>query len=242
MNVIDLLTDPYDRKARLYPALIVVLPVAGTAVVLLAMKVGVTETVLFLLVSCGGAFMLSQLARDAGYRKQPGLWKSWGGPPTDRMLSHSDTRLNTLVKKRYHAKLAQLVAETKVPTAADEQNDPEGTKAVYAAWSHYLRTQTRDQKRFSLLFKENINYGHRRNLWGMRPVGIISTLLCCAVIGGWSWWQCRLACAIDKPLLICFVVDFIFLLLWLFVFTPRWVHIPAIAYSERLLEAVDQLS
>lgn len=241
MNVIDLLTDAYDRKARLYPALVVVLPVAATGMVFLAVEFGINEALLFLAVSCGGAFLLGQLARDAGYKKQPGLWKSWGGPPTDVMLSHTDTRLNAVVKQRYHQKLAELVSGTSAPSAQQEQADPEGANTTYGAWAQYLRSQTRDTKKFALLFKENINYGYRRNVWGMRPVGIAATLLCCMAIGIYSWLQCRTGCVMHKPLLICFTIDFVFLVLWLFVFTRSWVRIPALAYSERLLEAVDQL-
>ncbi len=241
MSLIDLLTDPYDRKARLYPALVLLLPIAATAMVFLAVELGLSEALIFLAVSCGGAFLLSQLARDAGKRKEPGLWKSWGGPPTDVMLSHADTRLDAVTKKRYHTKLAQLVDGTQAPTTTQEQADVAGALTIYSAWAKYLRTQTRDTKKFHLLFKENINYGYRRNVWGMRPIGIVSTLLCCAGIGAYSWYQCRTGCVVHKPMLICFTIDFVFLLLWLFVFTRKWVRIPAQAYSDRLLESIEVL-
>ena len=34
-----------------------------------------------------------------------------------------------------------------------------------------LREATRDTSRFPLVFAENANYGFRRNLWGLRPIG-----------------------------------------------------------------------
>jgi hypothetical protein len=37
------------------------------------------------------------------------------------------------------------------------------------------------------------------------------------------------------------VLALVFLVLWIFRFTPDWVRIPADAYAERLAEAVDGL-
>lgn len=36
---------------------------------------------------------------------------------------------------------------------------------------HFLREQTRDPKMFPIVYEENVNYGFRRNLLGLKPTG-----------------------------------------------------------------------
>ena len=39
---------------------------------------------------------------------------------------------------------------------------------IYRSWSNYLRTNVRDIEKYNLLFAELINYGFRRNVYGMK--------------------------------------------------------------------------
>ena len=49
--------------------------------------------------------------------------------------------------------------------------DPEWADTKYEEVVTSLREATRDTSRFPLVFAENANYGFRRNLWGLRPIG-----------------------------------------------------------------------
>src|SRR5947208_9959356 len=66
----------------------------------------------------------------------------------------------------------KLVRDVKLPTSEEEAADPEGADQRYEACVRFLRNATRDRSTFPLVFAENVNYGFRRNLWGMRSAGI----------------------------------------------------------------------
>jgi len=190
---------------------------------------------------CGGAFLLSQLARDAGKKSEKALFDKWGGLPSVAIFRHRDTRLDSITKARYHKKLATLIKGSKAPSAEQEDADPASADAVYSAWSTYLRVNTRDTKKYSLLFQENINYGYRRNIWGLRPAGIVSCGLCCAIAAGWLCHLYRATGQGDKDITGAFVFAFTLLLFWIFRFSSAWVRLPADAYAERLAETVDAI-
>src|SRR5665213_4055765 len=54
------------------------------------------------------AFVLAQIARDAGKAIERPLWASWGGPPTVRMLRHMDPTFASGIKSLIHHHLVEL--------------------------------------------------------------------------------------------------------------------------------------
>src|SRR5271165_6378507 len=155
INLINLIADGYDRKARLYPALLLVAPVVVVGVAMLSAKLSVLESLGAALVGFGGAFLLTQLAGDAGKKREKELFAKWGGMPSVSIFRHRDTRLNAIIKARYHKILSRLVKEARAPSVQQEQAEPDNADVIYAAWSDYLRVNTRDTKKFALLFREN---------------------------------------------------------------------------------------
>ena len=83
--------DEYTRKGRLYPALLVTLPLIAVALVLFPDVGSGVKALGSLFVLCGGGMLSPQVGRDMGKRKQPQLYKLWGGKPTTRMLRHRHT-------------------------------------------------------------------------------------------------------------------------------------------------------
>ena len=63
-----------------------------------------------------GAFVLAQLARDAGKAIEGPLWASWGGPPTVRMLRHRDTTIAPGTKSLLHRHLVELGIVDRLPS------------------------------------------------------------------------------------------------------------------------------
>jgi len=234
MNPLNLVTDGYERKARLYPALMVLLPIVVAVVAILPSNVSAFQSLVGLVAGCGGVFLLSQLARDAGKNGERMLFERWGGLPSVAIFRHRDPRLDAITKARYHKKLATLVKGSKATSLAEESANPTAADQTYTAWSTYLRVHTRDVKKYSLLFQENVNYGYRRNLWGLRTIGIVSTTLATAALG------CRIYQMPGGEIVIgALALTTVCLLLWIFRFTAEWVRIPADAYAERLAETVD---
>ena len=79
MSALKLITDGYDRKARLYPALVCLAPIVVTGMAIVSLKLSALQSLAATLVGCGGAFLLSQLARDAGKKGEPALFERWAG-------------------------------------------------------------------------------------------------------------------------------------------------------------------
>jgi hypothetical protein len=131
----------------------------------------ITAAVAGPLSACGLTLLLAQLARDAGKNKEPILFDRWNGKPSTRMMRHSDPTLNPLTRARYHQKAAQLLGEP-MPSAEEEATNPVAADRLYEAYGDLLRERTRDTRAFRLLFEELTNSGFRRNLWGLKPVGL----------------------------------------------------------------------
>jgi hypothetical protein len=239
---LNLITDSYERKARLYPALLLFIPVAVVVGCGLGTSVSRVEAVCIVVASCGGLLLLAQFARDAGKRKERRLFDRWGGVPSVCIFRHVDARMDTITKARRHKRMSSLVKEAKAPTADEETTDPIAADGVYTAWSTYIRVNTRDNRKYALLFQENINYGYRRNVWGLRPTGIAVTSVSLAGAVAWLYFRYRSAGQISVELIIASVVALTLLLLWLFRFSADWVRVPADAYAERLAEAIDSLT
>ena len=92
IDVLNSLFDPYDRKARLAPALLCGLPLFVSVVLLIPEVGAIWAAVGGLALYCGGATFLAQVGRDRGKALEPKLYATWGGKPSVAMLRHSDTR------------------------------------------------------------------------------------------------------------------------------------------------------
>lgn len=238
INLETLIMDEYERKARLYPALLLIAPIVGTVFVLLSIEMAIGATIL---ISSGGAYLLTQLARDKGKEKEPKLFKEWGGMPSIVVFRHIDNQLDKITKAKYHEQLTHLVEGTTAPTIEQEEADPSSADEIYTAWSNYLRRNTRGEK-FPLVRKELMNYGYRRNVYGMRPIGILVSLISLVTCAIRLYFVYHSTSQYDEALILAGVFSLVFSVLWIFQFTANWVRIPAVEYAKRLAESVDILS
>lgn len=227
----------YTRRARLRPALLVALPLGIATLSWFPHGLTGWSALWGLIVWSGGTALMAQVGRDWGLKKQRKLFQMWGGKPTTRLLRHRDVRNKEILVRR-HRKLEELMPNLQIPSPEEEQANPSAADEVYENCATFLREKTRDRKKFRLVFEENCNYGFRRNLWGMKPLGILLAIIGCAAVGilfivkGFSTSPLAIACGFGNMLL---------LLGWVLVFTPKWVRIPAEAYGERLLESCENL-
>ena len=141
-----------------------------------------------------------------------------------------------------------------LPTEQEEEACPERADAKYGEAVTSLREATRDRARFPLVFAENANYGFRRNLWGLKPIGasiavalaLVSWALLLLTVWGrpWPdpWWD--VFANPDSVAVIRLVVagaNTMFAVFWLFWVKPSWVKVVANAYAKQLMEAVQTL-
>ena len=236
--MMSLKIDHYTYRARLLPALFTILPIAVALSVWFPDKFVGWGMIFGFITTFGGTALLSQLGRDWGKSKEPGLFKKWGGIPTTRMLRNRQSSLERTTLARYHLKLAELLGRS-MPDADVEKDDVRGADDIYASATQILREKTRDKQKFPLIYAENVNYGFRRNLWGMKGIGItlsaIGIILCLMHIFI-SW---RLQIPMSPAPFVGALVNIFLLFGWLTLITPGWVRIPADAYARNLLASLD---
>ena len=234
--------DQYDRNARLKPALLVILPAALAVVALAPDAVLGWSGGIALIFQLGGSFLLAQIVGDIGKKKEPKLFEYCGGRPTELLLSHEHAP-NKVVLAERHRKLAKLFPKFKIPTADAEKKDPKAALDIHTACVDKIRGMARaDKVKFPDVHRENIHYGFRRNLWGLKQPGIaiaaVAAIVVCADMPGnlMSHEPVHLA----QPVIVA--INLLLLLVWLFVVTRAWVKRAAMLYAERLLETLDMLA
>lgn len=178
---IEKIFDDYTRKARLTPALLVIFPLVLVAISFFQENIWSWGNIIGLLFICGIFSLAAQISRDMGKNIEDGLYKEWGGKPTTSLLRHNLTQ-NEIQLARYHEKINKLTGE-KIPNKSDEISDSESADKTYDTCIKFLIGKTRDTSKFSLIYKENCNYGFRRNLLGMKPYGITISTLSILIIG-----------------------------------------------------------
>jgi hypothetical protein len=105
----------------------------------------------------------------------------------------------------------------------------------YEAATRVLIQRTRDKEKHHVLFQELIDYGFRRNTWGLKIVGL-SVLIASLVFSA-------ILCVLKYRFTYNTLATGSFLLLlagWTFVVTPDWVYRAANTYAERLFDALDE--
>ena len=238
-------TDPYERQARLYPALLAGLPLIVAATVLYGSNSVITAAST-VAVSCGGLYLLANIARERGRRLEPILYEAWGGKPTTQLLRHRDRNIESPTKRRYHEFLSRTVS-LQFPSETEEESNPVTADEIYQSAVRWLLNHTRDKSKHKMIFEENIAYGFRRNAYGLKAIGVGI----CLVTSTWvliSEGIVRVGkvsgvlvnpASASTAVLISLAVSAMMLLVWLSYFTERTVRNAAFTYAETLLRACE---
>jgi hypothetical protein len=190
--------------------------------------------------TCGLTALLAEIARRRGRHLQAISSTPLGPETTATLLTHADPSIDPLTKRRYHDALRANGLD--IPTAAEEADQPQEALARFRACASWLLAASKRQpKLFPLLPQENISYGFRRNLWGLKPAAL------CAVIGAlalntyflWArhdapdhrYWA---GAAVQGLLLLGLAA-------WIWLITLDFVADASRAFAERLLAGCDQL-
>jgi hypothetical protein len=250
-EIVAKVADPYDRQARLYPALLCLLPVLALVAVLYAPNTSALTRVVTIAVSSGGLFLMTNICRDMGKRLEEKLYREWGGKPTTQLLRHRNGVLDSVTKRRYHAFLAAKIGTT-FPDAEQEKNDPAKADEPYQSGARWLLDRTRpdDGKKFNLLFRDNVAYGFRRNALGVKPFGLalaVGSSLWVLIVDGVLFAPAhrfiditafsRMPEAATASLIVSTAMIFV----WLFFVTKANARSAAFTYAETLLRTCDSL-
>lgn len=233
--------DEYSLKARIYPSFLVLLPILITGLYYITdfQKYYHYFTAMFIV----GVFtyVLAQVGRDKGKIKEPILNNHFGGKPTTQVLRHRNSHIDNYTKNRYHQILSQKISNIIIPSPQQELNNPNEADEIYDSCTKFLISKTRDTTKFNLLFKENISYGFRRNLWGMKDLSlsIILILIILHFIFVTNFFTIFNNISLPQ---VCFgIFLFTCAIIWIFIITKDWVKLVAFSYAERLYETLNDL-
>ena len=245
--------DLYTLRARIQPALVVVLPLGFLLFALLPNHHFFVTAFFGLLMTAGGTTVLAQVGRDRGRKKERGLWDSWGGAPTTRLLRHQRITGDITLAIGLRQQIEEWWGQP-LPTREEEEADPATADARYEAATLALIAATRDKSRFPLVFAENANYGFRRNTWGLwlwgSPIAVtlalVSWVVFSATIWGrpWPdpWWNVLVnPDSIAVIRLAVAAANTAFAIFWLFWVKSSWIKPVAEAYARQLMESARTL-
>lgn len=170
-SVLDLLhlTDSYERKARLLPALISgasLLPAIATASGswlswLLAIPIGIGAGAIF-------AVGISYVASAAGRAYERQTWHPWpDNAPTHRWLRPDDITCSKQQKEIWYDRI-KIVSGLDIPTAA-ATGEVELNRVINDA-VRSIRDRIRNSPVARMVSIHNEDYGFARNLAGLRPL------------------------------------------------------------------------
>ncbi len=236
----NIIPDEYDRAARLMPALVTMLAPAVSLFIWAPASYEIAGVAVSVIVTFGGLQLLMHLARTAGRRTQKQLYAEWGGAPTTLWLRQSSPFLPAPTRQRYLDKLAVHVPNWSLPDVDSETQNPTANDDAYAAAVGWLRTHMNHHRDMApAIYRENKSYGFRRNLRGLRGLGMVISVM---------------TLVIDVVLLIAHIsapdpllayaaagLSGVMVLTFGFVVTDAWVRDAADAYAQALLESCDLL-
>ncbi|GJD66846.1 hypothetical protein MPEAHAMD_7045 [Methylobacterium frigidaeris] len=232
--------DRYILNARVLPMLVVTLPLVLAAYPWLPAeafaKDGLwTTAAKWATTGASSAFLatvLSFVPRAFGTRLEERLWREWGGAPATAYLRYAHPELDERQTAALHAKIAKIDPSLHVPSKAGEEDDPAAADQCYESMVRMLRARTWGPKNYPMLFDENLSYGFRRNLLGIRTIGILACLIGMGS-GAAAIWQGHTA----WPVIAIAAVVGAFVL----ANTPGDVRRQAERYARRLFMTVDLL-
>lgn len=173
--------DTYSIKARVFPAIIAGLPTLALLFIIVPWDhLGISQAIASFM-GVVLVFAFADMARHRGKNIQTKL----GSGETPEQWHRDNSDLPEVSKSLFRNFVADHLKQ-EAPTANEEEFDTTKANDFYRAANAWLRDRTRDTSKFSMLFGENITYGFRRNLLGLKTIAIICNLLvlafCIAVL------------------------------------------------------------
>lgn len=164
--------DGYMVRARILPALLAGLPSLALPFVVVPWdNLGLSNAIVTVM-SFALFFAFADVAKRCGYLVE----KRLGTRSTPQLWHRANKELPNATKDLYRPFVAAALKRPE-PTEADEIERPDFANDFYRGASDWLRDQTRDVKRFNILFNDVISYGFRRNIRGLKPVAIVMNIV-----------------------------------------------------------------
>ncbi|SEQ71011.1 hypothetical protein SAMN05216232_3092 [Virgibacillus subterraneus] len=236
------LFDPYDVKARLFPAIFTLLPFIITAYIwypnLISLEfIGVNMIVIICIL-----YFLSKLSRELGYKKQGILLLKWGGFPTTIMLRLRDKALDDTTKQRYRSYLTENVKGIVIPDSEEEEVEHSTFyDQQYESAVNWLREHRRDKSKFAIVQTNNASFGFGRNLLGLKPIGIIISLisLLLNLLGVYLRYEMKIT-LIPLEIWLSFMFSLLITFSWILIINEKMVKSLAYSYAKSILATCEK--
>lgn len=234
--------DGYTFQARIIPSIVFLIPIIvelNYVFAKLNYNITITLPIINIATLCF-VMIFANWVRYLGRKREKELFKLWGGAPTTRFLRYNNEEFNPQLKAQVKHYLKVMFNKIKFPKEDFETQNPEQADKVYEVYVANIRSLTRDNKKFKLIWVENKNYGMWRNLYGIKKLALVEIgFLIIAnmflAIFCESLFFANEVIAID-------LFYFADLIMWVFIVTEKRVKDVANCYTERLFEAVIMLN
>lgn len=188
--------DAYSIRARLFPAIVAAAPALAALALLISWKSFGLSNIVASLGVLVLLYAIADFARVRGRATEEKLFSEHGGKPSITMFRRIDSTIDAGSKDRYRTFLAKKL-NTTPPSSTDEAADQAAADTFYGQCGNWLRENTRDSKAFPILFGENVTYGFRRNLFGVKWLALGLNLIIVALSAFILW---RMGWNIEAPM------------------------------------------
>ncbi|WP_156398861.1 hypothetical protein [Methylobacterium sp. Leaf469] len=231
--------DTYSLKARVFPALIAGLPTLALLFIIvpwdhLSLSQTISASMGLVLI-----FAFADMARNRGKYIQAKL----GTGETPEQWHRGNADIPEGSKDRFRIFVANQLKQN-TPSADEEKADPNRANDFYRSAGAWLRDRTRDTRAFPILFGENITYGFRRNLLGLKSTALVCNILVLAFCTGIIYIRPRYFMSltqIEEKLIIVIAAVLLHSAYMVFAVSKYAVRDASRAYGRQLILSCDTL-
>lgn len=188
--------DAYSIRARLFPAIIAAAPALAALTLLISWKTFGLSNMIASLGLLVMLFAIADFSRARGRKIESKIYEEQGGIPSITMFRRNDQTIDGGSKERYREFIAGKL-KVAIPSPEEERENQDAADVFYGQCGVWLRQNTRNTKVFPILFGENVTYGFRRNLLGVKNFALLLNVLVVAICTLTLW---RMSWDISAPL------------------------------------------
>jgi hypothetical protein len=186
------------------------------------------------------------VARRRGVAIEPGIIQRMGGLPSITMMRYRDDTDDTFdraAKAAMHKFIGGKIGADP-PTPESEKADPAAADDFYKRSGNWLREHTRDKKNFKILFEENVTYGFRRNLLGLKwpALALSAAIVVICIVMLWLRFPFDMADAPTQKLLAVVIIALLQAAYFLLFVNEAGVVQAARTYGRQLLLCTETLA
>jgi hypothetical protein len=182
--------DAYSIRARLFPAIIAAAPALAALTLLISWETFGLSNLIASLGLLVMLFAIADFSRARGRKIESKIYEEQGGIPSITMFRRNDQSIDGSSKERYREFLAGKL-KVAVPSSEEERENQDAADVFYGQCGVWLRQNTRNTNAFPILFGENVTYGFRRNLLGVKNFALLLNALvvaiCTLILWRMSW-------------------------------------------------------